>query len=347
MKQEYTLQDIADMAQVSRGTVDRVIHGRGKVSKDTYKKIRYVLDKISYKPNMIARSLRKGVLFKIAVLMPDYNYEIYWKPAVKGVEDAKNEYSIFGIKIDTFLFNPNKFQSFRQMYISILDKNYSAVLVAPFFFRESLDFFKKCIEIGLPVFTFNAQLDNECIVSHVGQDLISSGQTVASLLYKIFGKTAEFLIVHIKENVENSKHMQEKEQGFRNFCVSVGMPKKSVHVQNINNIKDLNKQLLSYLSDHPQIKGICVSTSKVWMVAETLHNHSEKPLLVGYDLLEPNVKYLRSGQIDILIYQNPYQQSSLSISNIIDYLMVDKKVQKKYLLPIEIVIKENLDTFLG
>ena len=44
----YTINDIAKMANVSRGTVDRVIHGRGKVSKPAYEKVKNILDKIDY-----------------------------------------------------------------------------------------------------------------------------------------------------------------------------------------------------------------------------------------------------------------------------------------------------------
>ena len=40
--EKYTIKDIARMAGVSRGTVDRVIHGRGKVSKSTYQKIQLI-----------------------------------------------------------------------------------------------------------------------------------------------------------------------------------------------------------------------------------------------------------------------------------------------------------------
>ena len=38
MNKKYTIKDIAQMAGVSKGTVDRVLHKRGKVSEDALKK---------------------------------------------------------------------------------------------------------------------------------------------------------------------------------------------------------------------------------------------------------------------------------------------------------------------
>ena len=41
-KKNYTIKDIARMAGVSAGTVDRVMHNRGEVSEATLKKVQKV-----------------------------------------------------------------------------------------------------------------------------------------------------------------------------------------------------------------------------------------------------------------------------------------------------------------
>ena len=48
MAKKYRIKDIAELAGVSTGTVDRVIHNRGEVSLDSRKKIEEVLIKINY-----------------------------------------------------------------------------------------------------------------------------------------------------------------------------------------------------------------------------------------------------------------------------------------------------------
>jgi len=65
------IKDIATLAGVSTGTVDRVLHKRGRVSKAAEEKVRKILDEIDYKPNPIARSLGSNKKYKIIALIPD------------------------------------------------------------------------------------------------------------------------------------------------------------------------------------------------------------------------------------------------------------------------------------
>ena len=51
------IKDIAKMAGVSEGTVDRVLHNRGEVSEKSKEAVLKVLEEIQYSPNLLARSL--------------------------------------------------------------------------------------------------------------------------------------------------------------------------------------------------------------------------------------------------------------------------------------------------
>ena len=46
------IKDIAKMADVSVGTVDRVIHGRSGVSESSRKRVEEILKQLDYQPNM-------------------------------------------------------------------------------------------------------------------------------------------------------------------------------------------------------------------------------------------------------------------------------------------------------
>lgn len=59
MQKKHTIRDIAELAGVSKGTVDRVIHKRGHVSPGAFEKVNKLLDEINYQPNLIARNLKK------------------------------------------------------------------------------------------------------------------------------------------------------------------------------------------------------------------------------------------------------------------------------------------------
>ena len=66
-----TLKQIAEIANVSRGTVDRVIHGRSGVDPKTRARVLAVMQELDYKPNAMAQALR-GMqnAFRIGAIVP-------------------------------------------------------------------------------------------------------------------------------------------------------------------------------------------------------------------------------------------------------------------------------------
>ncbi len=66
-----TVKDIAERAGVSRGTVDRVLHDRGRVADDVKVKVQQAIEALEYKPNLVARSMATQKTFTIACLLPD------------------------------------------------------------------------------------------------------------------------------------------------------------------------------------------------------------------------------------------------------------------------------------
>lgn len=343
---QYTLKEIAELAEVSRATVDRVINGRGLVAKETYEKIKLILDKIDYQPNLIAQTLRKGELHKIAILMPDSDYDKYWKRAIDGINAAIKEFSFIGINVEMHLFNPFKHASFQLHAKQVLKGNYSGVLIAPVFYKESIDFFQECKNKNLHYVTFNTHIVETNKLCHVGQDLIQSGEIAASLLHKLLEKNNEYIIIHIDEDIMNAKHMQEKETGFKKFLANKSIPKENIHVLKIDNPALVEKNLMKKIEVNPNIKGVFVSTSKVHFVADVIEAYSLNLKLVGYDLIEENIQQLNAENIDFLIYQNPGLQANNGISILVDHIAFKKQVPKERLLPIEIVIKENFKNYL-
>ena len=67
--QNYTIKDIAQMAGVSAGTVDRVLHNRGDVSQKSKEKVQKVLDEINYQPNVFAIGLAAKKKYTIKTSM--------------------------------------------------------------------------------------------------------------------------------------------------------------------------------------------------------------------------------------------------------------------------------------
>ena len=94
------IKDIAERAGVSPGTVDRVLHNRGRVSSEARAKILQIVEEMNYEPNLIARALGSNKIYRLAALIPDDNVDLYWEAPRQGIEKAEKDLKQFGIIID-------------------------------------------------------------------------------------------------------------------------------------------------------------------------------------------------------------------------------------------------------
>ena len=75
-----TIKDIAQKTHVSIGTVDRVLHGRGRVAKKTEEKILALVKKTGYKTNIHGRNLVLKKTFHFGIIMPQAGQDsCYWE----------------------------------------------------------------------------------------------------------------------------------------------------------------------------------------------------------------------------------------------------------------------------
>ena len=103
--QNYTIKDIARMAGVSAGTVDRVLHNRGDVSPKSKAKVQKVLDEIHYQPNVFAIGLAAKKKYSFLCLIPYYIEHDYWHSVVGGIERARQELRPFNVGIDYLCYH--------------------------------------------------------------------------------------------------------------------------------------------------------------------------------------------------------------------------------------------------
>ena len=69
-KKIVRIKDIAERAQTSKGTVDRVLHNRGRVADDVRERILAIIKELNYEPNLIAQSLKSQRAFNLAAPYP-------------------------------------------------------------------------------------------------------------------------------------------------------------------------------------------------------------------------------------------------------------------------------------
>lgn len=350
MNKSIRIKDIAQLAGVSVGTVDRVIHKRGQVSQDAYDKVMEILDKTGYKPNLIARTLGSNKTYFIAALIPEPSQDEYWGLSGQGVQNAIEEWAQYGVRVEPYYFDLYGIKSFQELAERALSRQPDGILAAPIFHEEALKFFGECQLREIPYVVFNNNVPEATPISFIGQDLYQSGRVAAELLHMNRQGPGVFAILHVYDDIHRSTHLSEKEKGFKEYFDSYNHGSFSVISLDLSYTHELTlKNELSEVLARPDLKGILVTTSKgASVVSSLLEKQGKKDVrLVAYDLLKQNLHYLKKGVIDFLINQNIKQQAFTGVGQLANRLLFNKKVEPTCLFPLEIITRQNLDSYLA
>lgn len=344
------IKDIAEKAQVSTGTVDRVLHNRGRVADDVRVKVLQVIEEMDYKPNLIARTLKSNRVYQLAALIPDPLIDPYWEAPKAGVEKAEEELKQYGIVVNQFIFNPYSIDSFLKKAQEVTEEIPDGILLAPVFHREVMSMFEQWQKLNIPYVLFNTQIPESSPLSYIGQDSYQSGLLAGKLLHFGLPFSCSVLIAHINEDIPNSAHLIKKEEGFRDYYLQNNLSDQYNVIRKVlsnPNSETFTEQLNKLLQKHPDLKAIFVTNSKAYQMAFYLEKYDLTDIrLIGYDLLPKNLHYLDKGIIKFLINQNPKGQGYWGIHQLTDFLAFKKEIEPIKYLPLDIITKENLNYYL-
>ena len=338
--------DIARLAGVSVGTVDRVIHNRGKVSKENLEKIQAVLNQVNYRPNLIARSLASKKHFKIIAITPSFGNGQYWEAVSAGIDAAANEMKQYNTHITKLFFDQYDNSSFDKTVENILEEKADGVLIATLFPESVVKLTEKLDSKSIPYTFIDSDIESENRLAYFGTDSYDGGKIAAKLLSEKINPSSDILIAKIiNKGKKDSQQWVNRWKGFCDFLKKYGFKgnlfqtELSLDEDNFTVLDDVFREL-------PKIEGVVMFNSTCYIVGEYLKATSLSRIkLVGYDLIEKNTNLLSDGIVTALIAQRPGSQGYNAAKSIFNYLVSGQLPQKVNLMPIDILIKENINYY--
>jgi LacI family transcriptional regulator len=347
---KVTIQDVARYANVSVGTIDRVIHNRGKVSAEKKQKIEEAIKKLNFNPNLLARTLALGKHFVICSLVPEAPYPgHYWSIPKIGIEHAESMYKDFGVMVDSHFYNLFDEQSFIEKAKRILEIKPDGVILAPLFLQESRAFIKKLNEKEIPYVFIDSDLPEQESLCYIGPDVKRSAFIAARLLHSLVPENEDVLMLNMVKGLENAAALKRMENGFREFYKQKGLDESRIYSLTINSTSReiVFRELTKFYIGHPNIKGVFVTNSKAHLAADFHKIHELNIKVIGYDLVEENIQYLKSGEIDYLISQSPMQQGIKAVQTLFDLFVYKNDPPKVRHVPLDIIVRENVDFYIN
>lgn len=346
-----TIKDIAKLTNVSRGTVDRVINNRGKVSKDVEKRVLQIAKELNYRKNILASRLASTKTHRIVIVVPDESCDIFWELPKKGMDKAIDSIKDYGIIVEHQKFNLFDKEEFKSVFKKAIDSLPDIIILAPLFMEESLALLEYSQEKNVPIITFNSELEHKNILSYIGQNSYKSGYLVGKLINMGLNPHDEIIILNLAHKVTNAPHYTGKYQGLIDYFKDNNLNERQIYLYDVKFFRDETK-LKSFFEKikkkHPNLKFLFFTNSRAYKLLNILDDDEiQKYVIIGFDTIAPNVKLLKEGKIDFLINQNPIQQGFKTITISLDYLIHKKISENKQYLPLDIVVKENVEFYIN
>lgn len=344
----YTIKDIARLAGVSAGTVDRVLHNRGDVSASSREKVQKVLDEIDYHPNMFAIGLAAKKRYCIHCIIPYYIEHDYWYSVVQGIRRAAEEMQPFNVSVEYLHYHHADRLSYEKVCTRLRKEAADAVLIAPNFREETVSLTSYLEVKGIPYAFIDFNIEDTHALCYIGQDSKVSGYMAAKILMRNYKEGQELvLFLNNKKNNPAEIQMQRRVDGFMDY---IGREHNGLVVHDVvlnKEKEDANRKTLEdFFSQHPKAVLGAVFNSRVYQVAEYLQKTGYRLKgLVGYDLLPKNVEYLKSGEVNHLIGQRPGLQGYCGIKALCDHMVFKRPVTAVKYMPIDILLKENINFY--
>ncbi len=333
------IAEIAKEAGVSVGTVDRVLHNRGRVSADTKEKIEKIIKENGYVPNAMARNLKMGSKLSFGVLIPKLDSEGgYWNKIYKGIKQAESEIAPFNITLHIEEFNREKKEDLLISATKLINNKVDAIAFPPINNEES----KELLELldKIPYAFFDSSLENTSPISENLQDAYKSGFCAARLTRLFSPKGKNFISIQLYKNAFNQI---QRIKGFVDYFQSSDYS-ENTYIFDRDIYSNLNSFIDIILKENPNIDGIFVANHAVSLVSNYIENIvNELPPIIGYDLVDENKEALLKGKISALISQEPITQGYNTIMDLYKLLFLKQKENNKKYIPINIILKENLN----
>ncbi|AEJ18227.1 LacI family DNA-binding transcriptional regulator [Gracilinema caldarium] len=340
-----TVKEIAKLAGVSIGTVDRVLHGRGRVSPETKARIEEIIKKSGFTPNPIARGLKRSRPFAFVALLPQRDQDSgYWGQGYGGLQSASEELSPLGIKtifIEYDRYNPASFHDAVYQF----NKLHCDGLLLPPIMPEESRVFVESIQGKIPYIYYDADLPGTEPLCVIGQDAFRGGMLAGRLAQLLAcGKRGAFgiLVAH-----QEDYHILRRRDGFYEYAHQHGLKVFQQQGVDLEHPEAASTLIKNLLDTHEDLLGVFVTSASAHRIAEAAreirkNNHF---IIIGYDLVPENHRLLQEGALDAIISQRPETQARRGLLQLYRAIVLGKSIPKREEIPLDLYLPENVPPY--
>ncbi|MBQ6373359.1 MAG: LacI family DNA-binding transcriptional regulator [Clostridia bacterium] len=347
MATQPTIRDVAILAGVSIGTVDRVLHNRGKVSKANLKAVQGAIEALNYRPSQIARALvtRRSNL-TIGVCIPFVERE-FWAEARSGVYQAAEKLKPFGVEVALKEVGSYDIDAQLTAIRELVGQGVNAIVLTPVQggITTQLD---DIIPDDIPFATVVEDTPQTRRLFHVGPDDYAMGKVLGRLASLYCGEAIRCVIF------APNYIFQGTQSRIRGFCDFLKAETPEAQILEIAQMP-LENEMAGYqtifdetrqqIQAHGDLNLVYVTNGLTqWAAAAVKTCRMQGRIDVfGFERTEMTQQYMDEDIIRATVCQRPFQQMYTAVTYMYEHLLGQRTFETP-IIPAEcrILIKESM-----
>ena len=305
---KVTIKKIAELAGVSRGTVDRVLNNRSYVKEDVRERILAIVQETGYVSQRevhLREQAEHEKELRIGVLLPNRDFGSQFLSEVKqGIARAAGEMEESGVRV----YVKQCETDLPAEAISLLDElkgmGAQAFSVCALNDASVSEHLLKLKGEGLPCVTFNSDLPGSGRILFVGQDIRKTGRLAAELMSKCI-RPGEQILATVG-NLKFDGH-QQRLAGFREKLGELEFPEENLLLaETFNDYTETLSLVTDRIRQYPKLKGIYMANLSVAGCAEAIRREGKQGEIhvVCHDINPGIARLLAEGLVDFTIPQD-------------------------------------------
>ncbi len=338
-----TIKQIAEIAGVSRGTVDRVLNNRGHVNRETADRIRSIASSLNYVPNKAAKSLaalKRGI--KLGYIILSQGDNPFFGQLESGIREKAQELQEYGVSLSIEYGDYSSPEYQDELIDKLVNNGIDGLAICGFNFQSTAEKLRSLTLCDIPVVTVNTDIPDSGRLAYVGSNYKKSGRTAGRIMEIATGGKARVGIILGSHSVLCHS---ERVEGFISYL--------NEHASGIiiSNIKENHDDdYISYsiatemLTSHDPVDAIYLASAGTLGVCKAIETVGRKhPVFLCYDRFPQIEPMLKNRVITATICQQPFYQGSKPLDILFNKIAMDIFPDKEnYYTNIEILVSENM-----
>jgi LacI family transcriptional regulator len=336
-RRKTSMADIARAAGVSEATVDRVLNGRGGVSRDKETRVLEWARKLKIDRALEAVSVR---WLRIAILLqqPVAPYYVHLK---QGYELAQKAYEAQRVICAVTYFESLEPARVVETIARATRKADALVIVA--YEHPDITAALRQVSRAMPVVTLASDLPGTGRLAYVGIDNRCAGRVAGELMGRFIGDAGGQVLV--MTGMHDFLGHEERESGFRSV-----LRRRFPGCDIVETVESREQTAVTEgltreaFRRYPALRGIyniSVGDEGIGAALKAL-DRVRSTVVIGHELNETSRRMLIEGTLDAVLDQNPVGEAMRSIEIVLRHYHRDPGMALPQQIPVTVLLRENL-----